>query len=178
MVSVVVVLIVPRPCFCRLTLGPICVCLLKSPRFPETWTVGGVEVKYTPNLGNIPDGKYKSGDPLVVKEHVKALDYSLMDLSIISCKSAWIVLSCSIPMWLFSHVHFLPCLSVSTGWGESDRLDRARITQLLDETTRQQSPLKWSIYYEDERANNYSVNDLVEDLNYLKKWFGKNVAQE
>ena len=45
-----------------------------------------MEVFYTPNLGAIPDGFYKSGDPVVVKEHVKALDYGLMDLGIISCK--------------------------------------------------------------------------------------------
>ena len=32
------------------------------------------------------EGQYRSGDPLVVKNHVKALDYALADISIVSCK--------------------------------------------------------------------------------------------
>lgn len=62
-----------------------------------------------------------------------------------------------------------PCSSL--GWGPSDRLDRARITQLLDETVAQGSNIKWTIYYEDEKKFDKTVNELVSDLNYLKKWF-------
>ena len=57
------------------------------------------------------------------------------------------------------------------GWGRSDRLDRARITQLLDETVTQRSNIKWTVYYEDEKKFDYSKDQLVDDLNYLKKWF-------
>jgi hypothetical protein len=58
-----------------------------------------------------------------------------------------------------------------TGWGPSDRLDRARITQLMDETVRQKSPMKWTVYYEDEKEKNYSVAEIERDLAYLKQWF-------
>jgi hypothetical protein len=37
-------------------------------------------------MRSIPPGFYRSGDPVVVEEHVKALDYAWVDLSIISCK--------------------------------------------------------------------------------------------
>lgn len=50
-------------------------------------------------------------------------------------------------------------------------MDVARITQIMDETRRQGSNLKWTVYYEDEEDFNYPVSRLVEDLNYLKKWF-------
>ena len=59
----------------------------------------------------------------------------------------------------------------SIGWGPSDRLDRARITQLLDETVTQGSSIKWTVYYEDEKALDKTVEQLVADLDYLKKWF-------
>ena len=65
---------------------------------------------------------------------------------------------------------FIPIFE-SLGWGPSDRLDRARITQLLDETTRQAIPIKWTVYYEDEKKFDRSVDDLVADLDYLKEWF-------
>jgi hypothetical protein len=92
-------------------------------------------------MGSIPDGFYRSADPVVVTEHIKALDYAWTDLSIVS--------------W----------------WGPCDRLDRARITQLMDESVRQGSPVKWTVYYEDEKEQNYSVDQLVSDLDYLMKWF-------
>jgi len=108
--------------------------------YPETWSVGGKQVEYRPNLGGI-EGQYRSGDPVVVTNHVKALDYAWADISIVS--------------W----------------WGPSDRLDRARITQLLDETTAQGSSIKWTVYYEDEDDFDKTVDELVTDLDYLKKWF-------
>ena len=54
--------------------------------YPETWAVGGQQVKYRPNLSGIGEGKYRSGDPIVVENHVKALDYGWADISIVSCK--------------------------------------------------------------------------------------------
>ena len=68
----------------------------------------------------------------------------------------------------FLFVLFLP---VIVGWGPSDRLDRARITQLLEETIVQGSRIKWTVYYEDEKKLDHTVDKLVADLNYLKKWF-------
>jgi hypothetical protein len=53
--------------------------------YPETWSVGGEQVKYRPNLGGI-EGQYRSGDPVVVTNHVNALDYARADISIVSCK--------------------------------------------------------------------------------------------
>lgn len=107
---------------------------------------------------------------MVVKEHVKALDYGLMDLAVISCKHARMNV-----LPLFSSCSSILTFSFSccffTGWGESERLDRARITQLMEETVRQNSPLKWTVYYEDEEANDFSVDAIVQDLNYLKTWF-------
>mmetsp|Transcript_25085 Transcript_25085/g.41120 ORF Transcript_25085/g.41120 Transcript_25085/m.41120 type:complete len:197 (-) Transcript_25085:308-898(-) len=41
----------------------------------------------------------------------------------------------------------------------------------MDETVAQNSPVKWTVYYEDEKARDDSVSILVSDLNYLKKWF-------
>ena len=41
----------------------------------------------------------------------------------------------------------------------------------MDETIRQNSPVKWTVYYEDEKENNYSVAQIERDLAYLKKWF-------
>ena len=41
----------------------------------------------------------------------------------------------------------------------------------MEETVDQGSPVKWTVYYEDEEANDFSVDAIVKDLNYLKKWF-------
>ena len=41
----------------------------------------------------------------------------------------------------------------------------------MDETVAQDSSIKWTVYYEDEKKFDYSVNQLIEDLDYLKKWF-------
>lgn len=65
-------------------------------------------------------GYYLSGDPVVVESHVDQLEYGNIDVGIIS--------------W----------------FGPETNLDIARITQLLDETWDKQSPLKWTVYYEDE----------------------------
>jgi hypothetical protein len=86
-------------------------------------------------------GMYSSSDPEVAASHVDAMQYAHIDLSIAS--------------W----------------WGPDTHLDRARLTMLMDETIAMNSPLKWSIYHEDERDENPTVQKIQEDLNYLKKWF-------
>jgi hypothetical protein len=104
-------------------------------------SVNGKDVFYTPNLKGIQPGFYKSGDPAAISAHVKALDYAWADLGIIS--------------W----------------FGPRHRLDKARITQLMDETVAQGSSIKWTVYHEDERNRDASVDELVADLNYLEEWF-------
>lgn len=86
-------------------------------------------------------GMYSSSDPEVAAHHIDAMDYGNIELSIAS--------------W----------------WGPDQHLDRARITMLMDETIAAQSPLKWSVYHEDERDNRPSAQELREDLDYLKKWY-------
>ena len=96
-------------------------------RYPETWQVNGKDVFYRPNMGAIPQGQYRSGDPVVVKEHVKALDYAHTDLSIVSCKYK-ITTKSSLKVLAFAdtvlQLYFFSTLF--PGWGPSDRLDRAR----------------------------------------------------
>jgi hypothetical protein len=41
----------------------------------------------------------------------------------------------------------------------------------MDETSRQNSPMKWTVYYENEMEKNSPVADIVRDLTYLKQWF-------
>ena len=86
-------------------------------------------------------GHYSSGDARVAKAHVDSLDYANVELSIAS--------------W----------------WGQGARLDRARISLLLDETLELDSNLKWAVYHEDEREENASPKQIRDDLDYLKKWF-------
>lgn len=86
-------------------------------------------------------GLYSSSDPEVARAHVDAMDYGRIQLSIAS--------------W----------------WGPGTHLDRSRLTMLLDETIAQKSPLKWTVYHEDERDFDQTPLELQEDLNYLKKWF-------
>jgi hypothetical protein len=42
---------------------------------------------------------------------------------------------------------------------------------LMDETLRQQSSLKWTVYHEVERDHNQTVEEIRNDLAYLKKWY-------
>ena len=86
-------------------------------------------------------GEYSSSDPRVAVSHIRAMDYAHIDLSIAS--------------W----------------WGPDTHLDKARLTMLMDETIAMGSPLKWSVYHEDERDLNQSVEEIQRDLQYLKEWF-------
>jgi hypothetical protein len=89
-----------------------------------------------------PDlGFYSSNDPLVAEAHIDAFKYAHVDLSIAS--------------W----------------WGPESNLDRARLTMLMDKTIAMESPVKWTIYYEDERDLTPAATVLKADMDYLKKWF-------
>mmetsp|Transcript_1303 Transcript_1303/g.1685 ORF Transcript_1303/g.1685 Transcript_1303/m.1685 type:complete len:466 (-) Transcript_1303:410-1807(-) len=83
--------------------------------------------------------EYSNNDPIVQQAHVDALDYIHVDVSIVS--------------W----------------WGMDRKLDRARITNLLDKSAA--TNVKWSVYHEMERKENSSPQRIREDLDYLKKWF-------
>lgn len=109
--------------------------------YPETWSVNGAPVFFRPNQRGIGQQQYKSGDPAVVTSHIQALDYAWADLSIVS--------------W----------------FGPRHRLDRARITQLMDETIAQGSTIKWTVYHEEERKEDAPVSELVNDLEFLEEWF-------
>jgi Glycosyl hydrolase family 99 len=50
------------------------------PWFPETWTVGGVQVFYHPT----PLGYYDSSDPAVADAHIRSLDHGKIDVAILS----------------------------------------------------------------------------------------------
>jgi len=104
--------------------------------YPETWSVNGKDVFYRPTLG-----KYANGDPNIQTDHVRALDYANVDVSIVS--------------W----------------WGPDKTLDRPRILNLMDRTKSLNSPVKWTVYHEEERLRDMSVSELKADLDYLKKWF-------
>ena len=49
------------------------------PWYPETWTVNGQYARFEPDLGF-----YRSSDPKVAEEHIDALEYAYVDLSIAS----------------------------------------------------------------------------------------------
>jgi phage baseplate assembly protein gpV len=104
------------------------------PWYPETWTVNGKPVRYTPTLG-----RYQSGRATVQRAHVDMLEYANVEVSIAS--------------W----------------WGPDTHLDRARLTNLLNLS--KGKSLTWTIYHEEERHKNQTIQELQQDLDYLKKWF-------
>ena len=104
------------------------------PWFPETWSVNGSPVKYTPFLGH-----YRNGHSNVQRAHVDMLEYANVDVAIAS--------------W----------------WGPDHHLDRSRITNLLNKS--KGKSLKWTIYHEEERHNDQTIDELRADMAYLKKWF-------
>jgi len=105
--------------------------------YPETWRVSsGSLTRFEPDLGF-----YKSGDPIVVKSHIKSFEYGNIDLGIIS--------------W----------------FGISSNLDRSRITMIMDETLGLKAKVKWTVYYEDEMKLDPSIPEIKSDLEYLKKWY-------
>jgi len=104
--------------------------------YPETWSVNGKPVSYSPTLGK----KYSNGDPVVQRTHINALNHIHVDVAIVS--------------W----------------WGIDVTLERARLTNLLDKSIG--TPLKWTIYQEQERYSNESPQDIRRNtLDYLRKWF-------
>ena len=86
-------------------------------------------------------GFYSSSDPAVVSAHVDAMEYGKINLAIAS--------------W----------------FGPETNYDRSRITMLLEESTKQNTDLKWTVTYETERRGRQNEEDIQSDLDYLKKWF-------
>jgi hypothetical protein len=91
-------------------------------------------------------GWYSSSDPEIARAHIKSMEYAHIDLSIAS--------------W----------------WGPDTKLDRARLTMLMDETVRRNSPLRWTVYYEIEMKQDPSLSKIQSDLDYLQAWFTKHPA--
>ena len=84
-------------------------------------------------------GKYSNGDPAVHAAHVDALDYAHVELAIAS--------------W----------------WGPDQQLERARITNLLDNS--RGANVKWAVYHEQELFADPTVAQIRANLDYLKKWY-------
>lgn len=105
------------------------------PWYPETWEVNGKQAKFIPDLG-----MYSSDDPTVIEEHIDALEYAYVDISIAS--------------W----------------WGPGATQELARMNLLMDKTVEMKSQIKWTAYYEDEMFENPSVETIRNDLQYLKDW--------
>jgi len=86
-------------------------------------------------------GWYSSSDPDVAIAHVEGMEYGKIDLAIAS-------------------------------WdGPGTNFDRSRMTMLLEETTKQDANLKWTVYYEAESRDRPISREIRSDLEYLKKWF-------
>lgn len=108
------------------------------PWYPETWTVGGVDAKYTPLIGRY---SYDSATrDALVDGHISALEYAKIDVAIAS----W---------W---------------GRMETEHKEAIRIPHLLDRTERRQSLLRWALYYEDEGFSNPAATTISADLAYIK----------
>lgn len=103
------------------------------PWFPETWSVNGVHVTYQPNLGY-----YDSSQQNVVDNHIQALGYGGVKVSIAS--------------W----------------WGVGTHSESTRIPLLLQRTQALGSSLKWALYYEQEGSIDPTVSQIQSDLNYIK----------
>jgi Glycosyl hydrolase family 99 len=88
-------------------------------------------------------GSYSSSDPVVIQNHIAALKYGKMDLAILS--------------WL--------------GQDLADASHRPRTRMLLDETIKQDAPMKWTFYYESAETGDLSLDVIQNDLEYLKTWF-------
>lgn len=84
-------------------------------------------------------GFYSNDDGDLQEHHAEALNYAHVDLAIAS--------------W----------------WGPNQKLDRARITNLMDKSAKYD--IKWTVYHEEERQSSPNVDQLRYDLAYIKKWF-------
>lgn len=78
------------------------------------------------------------------------------------------------PMVVESHIDALEYGNIDLGiisWFGPSTNDRARITLLMDKSISLQSPVKWTVYYEDEMDLNPTPAQIRDHLWYLKKWF-------
>jgi Glycosyl hydrolase family 99 len=105
------------------------------PWYPETWGVNGRTAKFIPD-----SGLYSSDDPAIVEEHIDALEYAHVDVSIAS--------------W----------------WGPGTNQDLARLNLLMDKTIELNSQIKWTVYYEIEHTENPAIDKIHDDLDYLRTW--------
>ena len=60
-------------------------------------------------------------------------------------------------------------LAIASWFGPDKHLDRARIINLMDKSL--ETNVKWSVYHEMERHLDQTVEELRDDLDYLKTWF-------
>jgi hypothetical protein len=67
-------------------------------------------------------------------------------------------------------------VSIASWWGPDTHLDRARLTMLMDETLAQQSPLRWTVYHEQEMKTDPTVEEIQRDLDYIMTWFAQHPA--
>jgi len=106
----------------------------------------GTEMAWRDERSNLPEhvpllGWYSSSDPEVARAHVEGMEYANIDLAI----SSW--------------------------EGPGTNFDRSRMSMLLEETTKQNAALRWTVYHEAERRSRPSPEEIQSDLQYLKKWF-------
>jgi len=109
-------------------------------------TFDNIESAWRDRNGNLPIhypslGLYSSSDPDVVTAHVEAMEYGKIDLAI----SSWL--------------------------GSGTNYDRSRMTMLLEETSKQNAGMKWTVSYEVDRLGLPSPEGIQSNLEYLKKWF-------
>eukprot|EP00532_Pseudo-nitzschia_australis_P016618 CAMPEP_0168261610 /NCGR_PEP_ID=MMETSP0141_2-20121125/9173_1 /TAXON_ID=44445 /ORGANISM="Pseudo-nitzschia australis, Strain 10249 10 AB" /LENGTH=693 /DNA_ID=CAMNT_0008199775 /DNA_START=114 /DNA_END=2195 /DNA_ORIENTATION=- len=109
-------------------------------------TYDGTEMAWRDEGGNLPAhspmlGFYSSSDPDVARAHVEDMEYAKIDLAI----SSW--------------------------EGPGTNFDRSRMLMLMEETSKQNAALKWTIYHEAELLGRLSPEEIQSDLEYLKKWF-------
>jgi glycosyl hydrolase family 99 len=116
-------------------------CAFYYPWFPETWTVNGQHVSGSdsPQVG---DGFYP-----------RLGFYSSTTQRVIDQHIRW------------SDYGRLNC-QVSSWWGQGSKED-VRLLPLLNRTQALGSPLKWTVYYEQEGYSNPSVSQISSDLSYL-----------
>jgi len=109
-------------------------------------TFDNTEIAWQDRNGDLPMhypslGLYSSSDPDVVTAHVEAMEYGKIDLAI----SSWV--------------------------GPGINYDRSRMTMLMEETSKQNAGLKWTVSHEEEYLGRLSPEKIQSDLEYLKKWF-------
>jgi hypothetical protein len=89
-------------------------------------------------------GYYSTDDTSVVDQHIKDMDYAGVQMGIAS--------------W----------------WGVGTHNEQNRIPELLNETAKLGSNLRWALYYEMEAQGDPSVSQITSDLQYIKDNYASN----